>query len=279
MSVPMNNARTTMQRTLPERRRSRKDTFNERLLKGLTLTRPYDIPLLEPCQATPSKLVAFSEAMGADRQDADSWVHFYEDDFKFERFWNKPEETLERLDGFAGLIGPDFSLYENMPVVQKIHNTYRNQLLSAWAQRCGVQVIANVRLSGPDSVPYSLAGIPAHSTIAFGLHGCLKKVENRQQAVQEIVLACDRLLPSNVLIYGSDAYRVAEGAHEQNIPSTFIHQTLGTDLMKGVHREQASKQIDRLQSQGDAAGLRVHNRDPLRAPIQTPARPAQLRPN
>lgn len=218
MSVPMNNARTTMQRTLPERRRSRKDTFNERLLKGLTLTRPYDIPLLEPCQATPSKLVAFSEAMGADRQDADSWVHFYEDDFKFERFWNKPEETLERLDGFAGLIGPDFSLYENMPVVQKIHNTYRNQLLSAWAQRCGVQVIANVRLSGPDSVPYSLAGIPAHSTIAFGLHGCLKKVENRQQAVQEIVLACDRLLPSNVLIYGSDAYRVAEGAHEQNIP-------------------------------------------------------------
>ena len=218
MSVLMNDAPKVTQRTLQKRSQGYKDTFNGRLLKGLTLARPYDIPILEPCRTVPSKLVAFSEAVRAGRQDADAWVHFYEDDFRFERFWNEPEKTLERLDGFAGLIGPDFSLYENMPTAQKIRNTYRNQLLSAWAQKRGVQVIANVRLSGSESIPYSLAGIPTNSTIAFGLHGCLQNTENRRQVVQGMVLACDHLLPNNVLIYGSDAYRVADAAHERNIP-------------------------------------------------------------
>lgn len=190
------------------------DTFNGRLLKGLTLVGPYDIPRIESSQLLPGSLVAFSEAMAMSSVDARAWVHFYEDDYRFRRLWNRPERYLDKLSQFAGVISPDFSLYRNLPVARKIEHTYRNQLLGAWLQAQGVNVIANVRLSGRASVPYALAGVPRESSIAIGLHGCIKDRANRAQVVEEIRLICDLQEPTNLIVYGSDAYRVLDYARE-----------------------------------------------------------------
>lgn len=200
---------------LPDRR---KDVLNGRLLKGLTVVRPYGIPLIEPCTAVPGQVTAFSEALALRNPDPEVWVHFFEDDYKLERFWRQPEKYLQRLRGFAGIIGPDFSLYENMPVAQQIGNTYRNQLLAAWVQHQGVPVIPNVRLSGVESVSYALAGVPKRSTIALGLHGCTKDLSNRSHVIEEMRIVCAQLDPLNVLIYGSESYDVAKPASEVGIP-------------------------------------------------------------
>ena len=196
----------------------RKDIFNGRLLKDLTLVHPYQIPQIDPCLAIPEKLVSFTEAMGRHAPDPTAWVHFYEDDYKFERWWKHPEKYFEHLSGFGGIISPDFSLYANMPAAQQIANTYKNYLLGAWAQHRGLPVIANVRLTTAQSISYALAGSPRHSTIALGLHGCIKDKDNRRQVMEEMRVICDFLDPAHILIYGSEAYGVATPALERGIP-------------------------------------------------------------
>lgn len=197
---------------------SRRSGENWELLEGLTLVGPYGIPKLEACHSVPDRLVAFSETSVFSGSTEGTWVHFYEDDLKFRCLWNQPEKYLDRFRSFAGIIGPDYSVYENMPRVVQAHNTYRNQLLSAWAQKQGVPVIPNVRLSGLASVPYALAGVPENSAIALGLHGCIKNRKNRRKVIAEMHIICAHLQPRSVLIYGSAAYGVADIVRERDIP-------------------------------------------------------------
>lgn len=172
---------------------------------------PFDIPRILGSDAIPEKLVAFSEAVSKRTQpDLEAWVHFYEDDYKFTRFWANPEKYYRRLAAFAGVISPDHSLYRNMPMAQQIGHTYQNQLLGARLQADGVPVIANVRMSGPDSVPYALAGIPRRSTLALGLHGCVNDKLNRAHVVEEIKIICDACEPTNLVVYGSDEHGVLD---------------------------------------------------------------------
>jgi hypothetical protein len=192
-------------------RRDRRDVINGRLLDGLTLVGFFDIPRILGSAAVPERLVAFSEAVSMKtKPDPGAWVHFYEDDFRFTRFWANPEKYFDRLHAFAGVISPDHSLYRNMPVAQQIGHTYQNQLLGASLQAHGLQVIANVRVSGRDSVPYALAGIPLHSTLALGLHGDTKDQQNRSHVIDEIKLICDSCAPTSLVVYGSDRYGVLD---------------------------------------------------------------------
>jgi hypothetical protein len=197
---------------------SRRDVFNARLTSGLTLVGTYDIPKLWPCDLAPAQLVAFSEAMAAANPRARAWVHFYEDDYRFIRLWRQPEKYLPRLRGFAGAISPDFSLYRDMPEAQKIAHTYMNQLLGAWMQANGMAVIANVRLSGRTSIPYALAGVPDHATIALGLHGCTRDPRNRPRVSEEVRIVCEELQPARIVVYGSTAYGVLDYPRELGIP-------------------------------------------------------------
>ena len=214
--------------------RDRRDVFNGRLLDGLTIVSPYDIPKIQRCTLVPERLLPFSEAVRMKDPETSAWVHFYEDDYRFERFWRYPEKYLDRLRAFAGVISPDFSLYRNMPKAQKINNTFRNQLLGAWLQANGLEVITNVRVSGRDSVAYALAGTPRHSTLALGLHGCTKDVTNRSHVIEEICLMCEVCEPVNLVVYGSAMYGVLEHPHALDIP---VHVYAPDQRFRSTHRE------------------------------------------
>lgn len=201
--------------------RDRRDVFNGRLLEGLTLVGPYDIPKIEPCSLIPDRLIAFSEAARMSEPDPQAWVHGYEDDYKAaERFWRSPEKYSRKFRGFAGIICPDHSTYRNLPRAEQIHNTYRNQLQGARLQADGHKVIANVRLNGRKSMPFALAGVPNRSTLALalGLHGCTKSRENRPHVLEEIRIICDSCEPTDLVVYGSDAYGVLNYPLTQGIP-------------------------------------------------------------
>ena len=43
------------------------------------------------------------------------WIHFFIDDYQFERLWNNPWQYLELLKRVKGVITPDFSMYTDTP--------------------------------------------------------------------------------------------------------------------------------------------------------------------
>lgn len=204
------------------------DVFNEFMLDGADLAGYYRIPKIYPSQEIPEEIVPFTEAVsGRAKPSREKWIHFYEDDVKFERFWRRPEYYAEKLRGFGGLISTDFSLYEDFTPSQKIWNTHRNYTLGAWLQQAkGYNVIANVRTSGWDSIPYALAGAPRNSPIAIGSHGCLKNREDRAAFMRDLRMVVDTLNPSLILIYRTDSYGSFDYPKERGIPIKVFPSTM-----------------------------------------------------
>lgn len=201
-------------------RRGCKDVFNEFMLKDIKTSGYYQIPVINPTRKIPKKLVTFSDAVcGRVSPEPGTWFQFYEDDCKFERFWDNPRKYAELLRGYEGCIAPDYSLYADFTQAQKIWNTYRNYTSGAWLQQTmGFEVLANVRTAGLDSIPYSLAGAPHNSPIAIGSHGCLKNRTNRSRFTTDLKIVVDTLHPSLIIVYGTASYGAFDYPKQLGIP-------------------------------------------------------------
>ena len=191
---------------------------NGRLLTGLTVARPYGVPVVPATQCVPDRLIAFSEAVAMHVPDPGGWVHFYESDRKILRLWNDPERYFEKLAGFGGILGYDRSLPRNLLTGKEISRTIDNFLVTAAFHSRTGRAMASVRLSGRDSIPYALAGVPRRSIVALGLTGCTKSRENRPHVVEEVRIICDYLEPTGLVVYGSDMYHVLDYPRERGIP-------------------------------------------------------------
>ncbi len=79
------------------------------------------MPTIAPAAVpVPARLIPFNVAMRLNRVPANCGVHFYLDDYQFERVWNAPERYVEKLRKFSCVLTPDFSLYLDMPRAMKI---------------------------------------------------------------------------------------------------------------------------------------------------------------
>ena len=102
---------------------------NWHLLPEVELT-PGGFAQMQPAP-WPEGMVRFKDALSCEFREAQG-LHFYSDDYQFERVWTKPEVYLELLQQFAFVVEPDFSMYLDFPEPLQKWNHYRNQLLGAW---------------------------------------------------------------------------------------------------------------------------------------------------
>lgn len=140
------------------------------LLDGLELT-PAGYPVTQALSLPfgVDHLIGFNELLTC-KHPENAGVHFFLDDYQFERFWRMPERYLYALEKCPLVIGPDFSLYTDFPAPIQHWNHYRNQLLTAWLQHNGVwsgsrtaSFSATATTSGSTS-PACMAGSPAQTT-------------------------------------------------------------------------------------------------------------------
>ena len=97
-------------------RKSCKDVFNAFLVSFACYAGFFEFPILQPTYCIPNRLIAFSKAISC--KNYDQWIHFYEDDYLFERIWRNPTRYLDILKRYNGVILPDFSGYaavEHLP--------------------------------------------------------------------------------------------------------------------------------------------------------------------
>ncbi|WP_368221158.1 DUF4417 domain-containing protein, partial [Bifidobacterium sp. RTP21102st3_E2_RTP21102_210122] len=69
----------------------------------------YDMPVLEGVDHIPNKLQGFNYVLN--KPDHEAGVHFFLDDYQFERIWQRPDFYIEKLTDFDCVLTPDFSLY------------------------------------------------------------------------------------------------------------------------------------------------------------------------
>ena len=193
-----------------------KDVFHSFLVKDAVYDGRIEIPVLQPVDLIPNRLISFSKAMST--KDYDQWVHFYEDDCCFERVWNRPNLYLPKLKKFRGVITPDYSLYRDMPLVMQMWNTYRGKALGHWWQMQGLSVIPNIRTADERSFSFSCNGVPRGSTICIGTHGCLKNRADRELFKKGMTFIVNELAPSQIVMYGAVPNDILGICAARNVP-------------------------------------------------------------
>lgn len=146
------------------------------------------------------------------KKDKNTGVHFFIDDFEFERVWNTPNKYLKYLSRYNCVMSPDFSLYVDFPLAVTIYNQYRKHWLSAYWQEWGIKVIPVIRWMFPDSYDWCFDGEPKNSVVAVSNIGCVKNKELKKMFDDGYTEMLNRLNPSKVLFYGS-----ATSGYEGNV--------------------------------------------------------------
>ena len=167
----------------------------------------YEIPMILPedisdeeLKTTPLQGFNFAKTEKYPSQKA---VHFFLHDYQFERVWNYPDRYIDMLKQFKFVLSPQFSTYEDMPMITKVFNIYRNRWCGRYWQERGITVIPTFAYGGDENFEWCFEGLPKHSIIAVSTMG-----DGRWGGNKSVYKVWDKLMevlePRTVILYGKD---------------------------------------------------------------------------
>ena len=178
------------------------ETYNLKDYDASRVAGPFDLPTLQACSVVPSDLIGFNYVLST--SDRTKGVHFFLDDYQFERIWNDPSVYIAKLLEFPCVLTPDFSLYTDMPKAMKIWNVYRSRLIGQMMQDYGVNVIPTLQYAGDDTLDWCFEGIAGGGTVAVSTVGVMKDSEARKIWTKGMRTALEQIQPKTVVCYGAE---------------------------------------------------------------------------
>lgn len=172
----------------------------------------YDIPEIEPTQFDNAEFVGFNYAKST-KNCEDKAVHFFLDDYQFNRVWTDPDKYIPMLQRFKYVLTPDFSLYTDFPKSLQIYNHYRKHWLGAYWQMHGINVIPTICWSDQDSFEWCFDGEPTRSVVAVSSVGTQNSKEKKRRFLDGYFEMVERLEPELIIFYG----RVPEECKEKSV--------------------------------------------------------------
>ena len=165
----------------------------------------YDIPEIKPLKKVGEikEWVGFNYVL-SDKSPAGKAVHFFIDDYQFERLWNNPDKYVEKLRQYEAVASPDFSPYGDMPLATQIFNHYRKHWVARYLQERGVKIIPTIRASTDKrSLEFYLEGEPKGGIVIIS-----SMWTNTQEQLEifkkEYNTMYETLMPKKVYLYGKN---------------------------------------------------------------------------
>lgn len=163
----------------------------------------YDIPEIAPVYELPEikEWIGFNYVLSDDNPEGKA-VHFFIDDYQFERVWNNPNRYVDKLRQYAVVCSPDFSPYGDMPLATQIFNHYRKHWVAKYFQDRGVNIIPTIRSSTDErSLEFYLDGEPKEGIVIISSMWTNTE-ETLEIFKKEYKKMYDTLKPKKVFLYG-----------------------------------------------------------------------------
>ena len=160
----------------------------------------WQMPIIENDNYIPSDLIGFNYAKTSENKQ--TGIHFYIDDYQFERVWNRPEDYTEILKQYECILTPDFSLYLDMPMPMKIWNIYRSRQIGQYYQKQGIKVIPTISWAEKETFDFCFEGIPKRSIVSISTIGVKKNKEALKIWTEGVDAMIQAIEPSTILVYG-----------------------------------------------------------------------------
>lgn len=167
----------------------------------------YDIPQLDPIY--PEEVGEIKEWIGfnyvlSDDEPEGKAVHFFIDDYQFERIWDNPEKYVEKLRQYALVLTPDFSTYGDMPLATQIYNHYRKHWVGRYLQLHGVKIAPTIRASTDErSLEWYLDGEPEGGIVCIS-NMWTSNEESKAYFMREYQQMKKKLKPEKIFVYGHE---------------------------------------------------------------------------
>ena len=185
-----------------ERERTNKE-YNLDLAHESDLTNDFwQMPIIKNDNYIPKDLTGFNYAKSS--KEKNTGIHFYIDDYQFERVWNAPEKYIGILKEYDCILSPDFSLYMDMPMPMKIWNIYRSRQIGAYYQSQGIKVIPTLSWAEPETFEFCFQGIPKGSIVSVSTIGVKQDKDALkiwEDGMKEMIKVIE---PSAILVYGGE---------------------------------------------------------------------------
>lgn len=160
----------------------------------------YQMPIIEAETYIPKGLMGFNYALNSG--EVTKGIHFYVDDYQFERIWNDPHKYIDVLREFDCVLTPDFSLYMDMPISMKIWNVFRSRLIGQMMQDEGLTVIPTVSWAEKETFDFCFDGLPEGGVMSISTVGVKQNdfaFEIWKAGTTELI---KRKKPKALLVYG-----------------------------------------------------------------------------
>ena len=178
--------------------------LNKATFKGVG---KYDIPQLATIHEHEigeiKEWIGFNYVL-SDKEPEGKAVHFFIDDYQFQRLWNSPEKYMEKLKRYEAVLTPDFSPYADMPLATQIFNHYRKHWVGALMQEYGVKVVPTIRASRDErSLDFYLDGEPSGGVVCISSMWTSDE-EARAYFMREYETMRKTLKPEKIYVYGNE---------------------------------------------------------------------------
>lgn len=184
-----------------EERKRTANAYNMGLVEQDTIQGDFwQMPIITNDNYVPEKLIGFNYAKTS--EDKKVGIHFYLDDYQFERIWANPEKYVDVLAQYDCILSPDFSLYLNMPMPMKIWNTYRSRFIGAYYQSKGIKVIPTISWAEKETFSFCFEGIPENSIVSVSTIGVKENADALDVWVEGMEKMIEKIKPSKILVYG-----------------------------------------------------------------------------
>lgn len=185
-------------------------------------------------QEIPKNLLPFNYAKSSKNiNKKDYYIHFFVDDYQFERVYKEVDKWNKTLYQYQGIISPDFSLYLNLPKAYQIYQIYKKRFIEAYYSSLGIKVIPCITWSNFESLDYVLDGLENLKTIAVSTNGLRYDKKLQKEYVRILLYIIEYLKVENLLICGFDFEELTKVKEKVNVIFYDNYkQTSYKDIMK-----------------------------------------------
>ena len=194
------------------------DSFQAFLVEGANFTKEEEYPILERWmipEIPPKRIMPFDKALNFQGDLSETFVCTYARDCSFERVRQNPKKYLHFFKRCAGLIGFDFSVHSDMPIVKQKSQMNDNLSLTYFYGKEGNKIIPNIRYGKNDLSDEFLSAIPKHTLIAIGTHGFIKEIPQKAEWYCFLEKIIKELEPLGIIVYGKLSGKIFEDFEEK----------------------------------------------------------------
>lgn len=156
-------------------------------------------------------VIGFNEVKTFRGDKSKTLVHFFIDDYQFLRVWNDMQKWADVLSGFRVVLGPDFSMYPELPEEINRYEHWRAcHVMSFWQRDWEALpeppvVVPTLQWADAKSLDYSFRYLGPFGWYAISTVG-LATTSEIQSFQKGLVEACETLAPRGLLVFGPLTY-------------------------------------------------------------------------